>query len=220
MLFEPAPRFTGLPAEGFETFGIKDRDHRRKAIIAAFHPPLKLLGEDVVEHLNPFACTPLHAHLPRLDWPHGYQPFCTWLAVSRESHGYQAGPQLNVGVHGDHVAARFAWDTQADSFGRFEFLARHGELGHDLAGIAQEHDLRFRVYAAAPWPQGSRRIFESTSDWLGAFDEVRRRGVWFEIGVRYDLPACLEVVTSPEIGRITARVFKGLLPLYERVAGS
>ena len=28
---------------------------------------------------------------------------CTWLALSREAHGYQAGPQLNVGVHADHV---------------------------------------------------------------------------------------------------------------------
>ena len=111
MLFRPAPRFEGLPADAFEAFAIHDRERRRRAILAGFHPALKLLGDDLLEILGPLTPSPLHAHLPRLDWPAGYQPFCTWLAISHEAHGYQAAAQLNVGVHPDHVAVRLAWDT-------------------------------------------------------------------------------------------------------------
>ena len=126
LLFEPPLRFDGLPADGFRVFGIADREERRRAIVRTFHPGLKILAEDLLERLGPIAAAPLHSHLPRLDWPHGYKPFCTWLALSREAHGYQAGPQLNIGVHADHIAIRLGWDTQANAFGRFEFLARHG----------------------------------------------------------------------------------------------
>ena len=106
LLFEPPLRFEGLPAEGFRVFAIQDREERRRAIINAFHPALHELAEDLLERLGPSAAAPLHAHLPRLDWPRGYQPFGTWLALSREVQGYQAGPQLNVGIHADHVALR------------------------------------------------------------------------------------------------------------------
>src|SRR5262245_45369367 len=185
MLFRPEPRFRGLDARSFDAFSIRDREERRRAIVAGFHPALQLLGEDLLDRLNPLAAAKLHAHLPRLDWPQGYQPFCTWLALSRMAHGYQAGPQLNLGVHEDHVGIRLAWDAAADAFGRFEFLCRHGGFGADLAEAASAHGLTFRVYASAPWPQGSRLVFESPDDWAGAFAEVARRGVWFEVGVRH-----------------------------------
>ena len=220
MLFRPEPRFRGLDEKAFRAFSIRDRDERRSAIIAGFHPALALLGEDLVERLNPLAAAPLHAHLPRLDWPQGYQPFCTWLALSRMAHGYQAGPQLNVGVHADHVAIRLAWDAAADSFGRFEFFCRHGGLGPDMAEAAAAHGLSFRVYAAERWPEGSRLVFESPSDWMGAFAEVRRRGVWFELGERHELPASMDAVTTPSLGAAAERVFVALLPLYDRIAGS
>jgi hypothetical protein len=216
-LFRPAARFPGLPAEGFAAFDVKDREARRRAILDAFHPALGLLGEDLVEGLEP---PPLHAHLPRLDWPKGYQPFCTWLALSRQAHGYQAHAQLNVGVHRDHVGLRLGWDASADSFGRFEFLARHAHLGEAMASLARESGFTFRVYAAAPWPEGSRVVFASADDWQGAFDEVRRRGVWFELGVRLDLPEHLPIVTSPALGTEAARVFGSLLPLHDRIAGA
>ncbi len=217
MLFTPPPRFAGFPPEAFEAFDVPDREERRRAIIAGFHPALEALAEDLLARLGPVAGAPLHAHLPRLDWPHGYQPFCTWLALSRLPHGYQAGPQLNVGVHRDHVAARFAWDTGTDAFGRFEFLCRHGGFGDAVQEAGERHGLRFRVYASAAWPEGSRLVFESQSDWRGAFDAVRRHGVWLELGVRHDLPEAMPLVSSPAFGEEAARVFMALLPLFDRV---
>ncbi len=219
MLFRPAARFRGLPQEAFRAFGIRDRESRRRAIVEGFHPGLRLLGEDLLEILGPRTEAPLHAHLPRLDWPQGYQPFCTWLAVSHESHGYQAGPQLNVGVHEDYVAIRLGWDPAADAFGRFEFLCRHGGLGAALAGIAADREFRFRVYAAAGWPQGSRLVFESGSDWSGSFDEVRRRGVWWEVGLRFDLPGAAALVHSASLGGRAADEFSILLPCVDRIVG-
>jgi hypothetical protein len=220
-LFGPAARFRGLPAEGFAAFDVRPREARRRAIVEAFHPALGLLGEDLIAGLAEDAgrdAPPLHPHLPRLDWPPGYRPFCTWLALSRHAQGYQAHAQLNVGVHRDHVALRLGWDAAADSFGRFEFLARHAGLGDAMAGLAAEHRLAFRVYAAAPWPEGSRLACSSAVDWRGAFDEVRRRGVWFELGERIDLPGGLPRVTSPELGEEALRVFRALLPLLGRVS--
>ncbi len=217
MLFRPGCGFEGLPREAFDLFGIHDHEERRREIIARIHPPLGRLAQDLLEQLNPQAARPLHSHLPRLDWPRGYRPFCTWLTLSRETHGYQAGAQLNVGVHADHVSVRLGWDTSADAFGRFEFLARHGELGRDLARVAADHALAFRVFAAAPWPAGSALVFESSSDLGRSFDEVRRRGVWWEIGRRHAVPEELDFVCSPELGREAAEILAYLLPLYERL---
>ena len=218
-LSRPPPRFDGLPTDGFKVFAIPDPEQRRRAIIETFHPSLQALAEDLEGRLGPLAGAPLHAHLPKLDWPRGYQPFCTWLALSRVVKGYQAGPQLNVGVHADHVAIRLGWDTQAATFGRFEFLARHAGLGAEMEAVAAEHGFRFRVYAAAPWPEGSTRVYESAGDWRGAFDEVGRRGVWFELGVRRDLPEALPWVGSSALGEEAYRAFEALLPLYDRLAG-
>ena len=224
LLFRQSPRFQGLPASGFGVFGLADRDVRRQAIIAAFHPALKLLGEDLLDELEPAEPDmppppqPLHRHLPRLDWPRGYQPFCTWLALSRESHGYQAGPQLNVGVHADHVAVRLGWDTSSDRFGRFEFLCRRGDLGAELERVASEQRLAFRVYAAAEWPEGSRCVFESPDGLELSFQEATRRGVWWEIGTRYEVPLALPLIGSVALFDETARIFRALLPIYDRIA--
>jgi hypothetical protein len=217
-LFQPDARFEGLPRDGFGLFRIRDRDARRRAILDTIHPPLHRLGEDLLERLEPRATDKLHFHLPRLDWPRGYQPFATWLALSREPHGYQGGPQLNVGVHADHVALRLGWDCSADAFGRFEFLCRHGDLGPHLLEVARANELQFRVYAAAAWPEGSRLVFESADDVAGSFSEVRTHGVWWELGRRHDLPAELDRVCSPAFGVETAELFEGLLPDYERIA--
>jgi len=219
VLFQPGARFPGLPREGFGVFAARDHEQRRREIIEVLHPPLDLLAQDLLERLNPAASEPLHSHLPRLDWPRGYRPFCTWLALSRESHGYQAGAQLNVGVHPDHVSLRLGWDTSADAFGRFEFLARHGELGKSLLVAAAERNLAFRVFAAAPWPQGSTCVFDSSTALHESFDEVARRGVWWEVGRRHEVPAELDFVCSPELGREVVEIFESLLPIYERIAG-
>lgn len=218
-LFGPEARFEGLPADGFELFDLQDREQRRRAIIETIHPALAELGEDLLERLNPHATNALHSALPRLDWPRGYQPFCTWLALSREPHGYQGGAQLNVGVHRDHVALRLGWDCSADAFGRFEFFSLYGPLKNTLIECARDHSLFFRVYAAAGWPQGSRLVFCSESDIVGSFAEVARHGVWWELGRRHDLPAALDHVTSPALAKEAAEVFKALLPIYERIAG-
>lgn len=218
MLFDPEQRFTGLPREGFELFSIRPDAERRREIIEQIHPSLQLLAEDLLLVLNEKAGVPLHAHLPRLDWPRGYRPFCTWLALSRESHGYQSGAQLNVGVHAEQVSVRMGWDVAADGFGRFEFLARHGSLGPELAALMEQSDLRYRVYASAPWPTGSRCIFDS-DDLVGSFDRLRETGVWWEVGRRYDLPGSLDHLCSPSFGADALEIFKRLLPIYEHVAG-
>jgi hypothetical protein len=216
MLLRPPPRFTGLPREGFSAFAVPDREARRQAIIAAFHPALKLLGEDLLAVLNDRAGPPFHAHLPQLNWPKGYVPFCTWLTVSRQAHGYQSGPQLGVGVHADHVVARLGWDAGADAFGRFEFLCRHGGLEPELLHAAAAAGAKVRVYAAAPWPSGSRLTFESATDLSGSFEEVRRRGVFWELGRRWEIPASLESVAEAGWCDDVRDVLLALVPLYER----
>lgn len=219
MLFEPQPSFSGLPREGFETFSITDRQARRRAILRVIHPALTKLGDDLLRRLGPKTNLPLHRHLPRLDWPREYKPFCTWLALSHEAHGYQAGPQLNVGVHADHVSVRLGWDASQSGFGRFEFLCRHGGAGELLLKVAAESGMIFRVYAAADWPQGSRLIFETPDRIDRSFDQAGHRGVWWELGRRLELPDAMEVVCSPGFGGIASRDFERLLPLYERFAG-
>jgi Protein of unknown function (DUF1054) len=216
MLLRPPPRFPGFRREAFGVFSVPDREERRAAIIDAFHPALKLLADDLKPLLDEGERAEFHAHLPQLNWPKGYVPFCTWLAFSRLPHGYQAGPQLNVGIHADHVAARLAWDTSADAFGRFEFLCRHGGLGADLAAAAAEAELTYRVYAAAPWPEGSRLVFASADDWEGAFHEVARRGVFWEIGRRWEIPAALDVISDPGWCESVRDVFVALKPMFDR----
>ena len=124
MLFESEPRFGGFPEQAFGLFEMPDRDERRRAIIDHIHPSLSALGEDLVARLG--NDPELHAHLPRLDWPRDYQPFCTWLALSTEAQGYQSGAQLNVGVHADFVAARLGWDTGTGVFAGSAYRTRRG----------------------------------------------------------------------------------------------
>lgn len=219
MLFEEPPEFRGLPREGFDTFGLPRAEQRRRAIIETIHPSLEALGQDLLHSLNRRAAEPLHRHLPRLDWPRDYEPFCTWLALSRESHGYQAGPQLNVGVHPDHVAVRLGWDAGADAFGRFEFLCRHGDLGDELVQIAARQCLRFRVYTVEPWPAGSKCIFDSADDLRGSLDELRTQGLWWEVGKRYEVPQQLDLVCSAALGPEAERILGALLPAYDRIVG-
>jgi len=219
LLFEQPTEFDGLPEEGFRLFSIEDREQRRQAILNTIHPELTKLGEDLLRRLSLKSSLELHAHLPRLDWPKGYQPFCTWLALSGEPHGYQAGPQLNVGVHAPYVAVRLGWDTNAPTFGRFEFLGRVGHLGPPLLELARDHGLIFRVYAAAAWPEGSRLVYETSTDLPATFDEVNRRGVWWELGQRFDLPVALPRVCSAEFGREAAAVFERMLPVYDLIVG-
>lgn len=219
MLFASPWRFQGLPEAGFRAFAVPERDARRLAIVEGFHPALHALAEDLVERLAPVASFPLHAHVPRLDWPPGYQPFCTWLAISHRAQGYQDDPQLNFGVHRDHVALRLGWDTASAGFGRFQFLSRHGVLGTELRALAEREGLRFRVYAPTDWPDGSTCVFESPEDVAGSFLAAERRGVWWELGARYELPGQLARVCSPEFGPEVERVFRGLLPACERILG-
>ena len=220
MLFEREPSFPGLPEEGFGLFAIPSRKRRRLEILRVIHPALAALGEDLVEQLSPKAAAPLRAHLPRLDWPRDYQPFCTWLALSRDAHSYQAGPQLNVGVHPDHVAARLGWDTGSDAFGRFEFLCRHGDLGRELVELAEVADLRFRVYPTGHWPDPVQPLFDSGHDLKGSLDELLHHGAWWELGRRFELPAALALVCSPRFGEICAEILESLLPAYDHTLGA
>jgi len=218
-LFEHEPEFSGLPEDAFGLFGLPARVQRRRAILDTIHPALSTLGEDLIERLSDRAAAPLHAHLPRLDWPRDYEPFCTWLALSRDAHGYQSGPQLNVGVHADHVAARLGWDTGSDAFGRFEFLCRHGDLGPALLDVAAGAGLHFRVYPSGRWPAGARPAFVSQDDLIGSLDELQHHGVWWELGRRHEIPAEIELACSARFGEVCAEVFEALLPVYDRIVG-
>ena len=204
--------FEGLPIEGFSCFGIPDAGNRRKAIIETFHPPLERLSEDLVPGLQAAAGCDLHAHLPRLNWPAGYRPFCTWLAISTRAQGYQMASQLNLGVHHDYVAARLGWDVRQDAFGRFEFLCRLGRTGRRLSRTIGEQNLKIRVYAAANWPEGSREVFASAEDLAGSFEAVRRNGVWWEIGLKLPLRGKSKTIGSTVLGEEVERVFQALLP--------
>lgn len=219
MNVEAEPRFDGLPLGRRDVFDIPDVDLRRQAIIDVFHPPLLALGNDLVPRLQTLAGTELYIFQPRLNWPPSYQPFCTWLAISREKQGYQACGQLNIGMHRDYVAVRLGWDASVPSFGRFEFLCRYRGIGDMLRSAAEAHDLQFRVYVATPWPVGSEMVYVSQTDLDGAFADVRRHGVWFEIGRRYDLPLHEKLVESAAFGEHVARVFESLMPVYLRAAG-
>jgi len=220
MLFDDRPAFTGFQPGDFEVFSIAHREERRRAILAAFHPQLEILGGMLQRRLARAGSHDLYPHLPRLNWPPGYQPFCTWLALSFEAHRYLDGPQLNLGIHADHVAVRLGWDTRLDLFGRFEFLCRHGGLGEELVELAASRRMKIRVYASARWPQGSRLTHETDRDVAGSFDEVRLRGAWWELGRRYDLSTAADLISSPEFGEQAIGIFEALLPFYERIVGS
>ena len=215
MLLRPPPRFPGLAREAFQAFSIRDREQRRRAILTAFHPALTLLAGDVLAALDPAEAAGFHVHLPQLNWPKGYEPFCTWVTLSRQPHGYQAGPQLGVAAHADHMAARLGWDTGASAFGRFEFRCRHGGLDGSLREVAAAAGLRFRVYAAAPWPAGSRLAFDSADDLPGSFLEASRRGVFWEIGRRWELPASMDRIAEPAWSEDVRGVLLALVPVYE-----
>ena len=204
--------FEGLPIEGFSCFGIPEAEKRRKAIIETFHAPLERLSEDLLPALKSAAGCELYAHLPRLNWPAGYRPFCTWLAISTRAQGYQMASQLNFGIHHDYVAARLSWDVRQDAFGRFEFLCRLGRAGRRLLQTIGEENLKIRVYAAAPWPEGSREVFVATEDLAGSFEAVRRNGVWWEIGLKLPLKENSKTIGSAVLGEEVERVFRVLLP--------
>ena len=53
----------------------------------------------------------------------------------------------------------------------------------------------------------------------GSFDEVARRGVWWEVGRRFELPECTPLVTSARFGQQVEQTFRVLLPAYDRIAG-
>ena len=208
-------RFEGLPREGFELFAEPSRERRRRAILETIHPPLQRLGDYLVRRLRAAAGAPLHTHLPQLNWPPGYQPFCTWLTLSFEAQGYQEDAQLNIGVHADYVAVRLGWDTRPDRFGRFEFLCRHGGLGDQMRELMAASELRLRVFASARWPQGSRLVFESATDVAGSFDEVERRGVWWELGRHYPIGG---EVCDPDFAKTAENDLRRLMPIYRRIA--
>ena len=117
MLFDEPSAFEGLPESGFAVFSIEDRDRRRRAIIEAFHPSLSALGEDLIRELGTVKSEPLHAHLPRLDWPRGYQPFCTNGPPLRNAH-------LNLSKHASRSPTRFAAHASYWDWTRFTLLTK------------------------------------------------------------------------------------------------
>jgi hypothetical protein len=66
-------------------------------------------------------------------------------------------------------------------------------------------------------PVGSRCVFESATDWDQAFIEVARRGVWWELGRRWDLPDAFDLVTAPEWSGKVGDVFEALAPAYRLI---
>ena len=214
---EPVP-FEGLPLEAFSVFTIEHREPRRRAIVEAFHPPLESLGHELSRALARVSDRRFHVHLPRLDWPRGYEPFCTWLALTHAAQGYQQGPQLNLGVHPRHVSIRLGWDTGTASFARFEFFCRRRFWAEWIDPVLHRPGFRVRVYRPAPWPEGSALDFESL-DLQRSFNAVARGGVWWEIGERLELPAAEPLIGSRALVRRAEAAFLALVPLYDRLSG-
>jgi Protein of unknown function (DUF1054) len=213
-------RFPGFDPEDFETFRVPDRHLRREEILRVVHPKLQALGEDILSHFRKRGIEGLHPHLPHLNWPPGYQPFCTWLAFSTQPHRYQQLAQLNVGVHEPFVSVRLGFDTAGEGFGRFLFLMSHGDLPQVLARVAVPAGLRCRVYRRAPWPEGSRAVFDSGDDFLrGALAAEREGGNWFEVGRIFTRRDNGKELAEPEFAAAAAEILLTLYPVFRRLAG-
>ena len=213
-------RFPGFEPGDFETFRIRDRHHRREEILRLIHPKLKALGEDILSDFWHRGIEGLHLHLPQLNWPPGYEPFCTWLALSTHPHRYQQLAQLNVGVHEPYVAVRLGFDTAGEAFGRLLFLMSHGDLPGVLDRIAAPAGLRCRVYRQTPWPEGSRVIFDSGEAFLrGVKAAERENGNWFEVGRVFTRQDHGGELGQPEFAATAAGILLDLYPVFRRLAG-
>ena len=216
----PPFRFPGFLAEDFLPFQIHDRARRREEILRRLHPKLGALGNDVLADFRRRGVEGLHPHLPQLNWPPGYEPFCTWLALSTQPHSYQRLAQLNVGVHEPFVAVRLGFDTGGETFGRFLFLMSHGDLQEVLQRIAIPAGLRCRAYQRAPWPEGSRAVFDSGEDFLGGVKAAERtRANWFEVGRIFGREEYAEDLATPEFAGTVAGILLVLYPIFRRLAG-
>jgi len=213
-------RFPGYTPDDFSLFQIRERGARREEIIRRIHPKLSAMSDDILADFRKRGIEGLHPHLPQLNWPPGYQPFCTWLALSSQPHRYQDLAQLNVGVHEPFVAVRLGFDTSGFAFGRLLFLMSHGDLKETLERIAVRAGLRCRVYRAAPWPEGSRAIFDSGEDFLQAVQVAENEGAqWLEIGKTFTRADAGELLARPEFSGIAAQILLTLYPAFRRLAG-
>jgi len=213
-------RFPGFVAEDFLPFRIHDAAARREAILERLHPKLTALAEDILADFRRRGIEGLYPHLPQLNWPPGYEPFCTWLALSAQPHRYQRLAQLNVGVHDPFVAIRLGFDTSGETFGRFLFLMSHGDLQEVLRRIAIPAGLRCRAYCRAPWPEGSRAVFDSGEDFLEGVKAAEREGAnWFEVGRIFAREDHTAELSSPEFAATAAGILLLLYPVFRRLAG-
>ena len=216
----PPFRFPGFSAEDFSLFSIPDRALRREEILRLLHPKLAALGEDILSDFRKRGIEGLYPHLPQLNWPPGYEPFCTWLALSSQSHKYQELAQLNVGVHEPFVAVRLGFDTSGFAFGWLLFLLSHGDLKEVFARIAIPADLRCRVYRRVPWPEGSRAIFDSGEDFLEAVQIADKEGAnWLEVGRIFTREGSGGLLASPEFAATATQILLTLYPIFRRLAG-
>ncbi len=213
-------RFPGFKPEDFLSFRTRDRIRRREEILECFHPKLAALGEDILADFRSRGIEGLYPHLPQLNWPRGYEPFCTWLALSVQPHRYQRLAQLNVGVHEPYVAVRLGFDTAGDAFGRFYFLMCHTDLRDLLGRIAAPAGLRCRAYRKAPWPEGSRAVFDSGEDFLdGVRAAERERANWFEVGRIFGREEHAEDLSRPQFAATAAGILLSLYPIFHRLTG-
>ncbi len=213
-------RFPGFLPEDFLPFRIRERSRRREEILARLHPKLEALGSDILADFRSRGIEGLYPHLPQLNWPRGYEPFCTWLAISTQPHRYQHLAQLNVGVHAPYVTVRLGFDTAGEIFGRFLFLMSHGDLPEVLARIAVPAGLRCRAYRKAPWPEGARAVFDSGDDFLAGVKAAEREGAnWFEVGRIFTRDGHTDELSKPEFAEAAAAILLVLYPVFRRLAG-
>jgi hypothetical protein len=213
-------RFPGFAPEDFRVFHIPDRADRRQEILRVFHPKLAALGEDILADFRRRGIEGLHPHLPHLNWPPGYQPFCTWLALSTQPHRYQDMAQLNVGVHEPFVSVRLGFDTSGSAFGRFLFLMTHGDLPATLERVVVPAGLRCRVYRRVPWPEGSRALFDTGHDFLQGIRAAEEgKADWLEIGKVLTRESAGEELARPEFAATATSVLLTLYPVFRRLAG-
>ena len=122
------------------------------------------------------------------------------------------------------VGQAFFPDTDPNQV-RIGFVAPEGTNLETSNLVAQEAQRRIDAIldagGAAPddFRADPRVEFPETTDLPATFDEVNRRGVWWELGRRFEVPGELPLISSAEFGREAAGIFERMLPVYDLIVG-
>lgn len=92
--------------DDFEIFDLPDLDSRMGAIRENLQPKFHLMGQYLIEQLQPSFKNQLYLHIAKHARRKVNPPKDTWLAISSNKRGYKKHPHLEVGLFDDRV---FIW---------------------------------------------------------------------------------------------------------------